>query len=111
MFLEASAEEIDRARANLTNEDFEVMADDLMFYRSSAYEYLQQRNLPIKSFTGRRPLEFVVQGAVRRYDLAEIPWLDVIVLYDPNREPRVIAPAELEAVLEYFADLRVKSRQ
>jgi hypothetical protein len=44
-----------------------------------------------------------VKGAVRRYDLSEATTLDVIILYDPDREPRIIAPNDLESVSSYFA--------
>ena len=46
-----------------------------------------------------------MQGTVRRLDVADVPFLDVIVLYDPGREPRVIAPIDIADVSEYFQDL------
>jgi hypothetical protein len=102
VFVEASGEELDAVRGRMTEEDFATVADDLSFYRSSAYEYLQKRTLPVVKLTGRRPLEFVVDGKVRRYDYAAVEHLDLVVLYDGKHEPRVIAPNEIEQAGAFF---------
>ncbi len=111
VFMEATPEQIERSRGDLSAEDFAVVADDLMFYRSAAYDYLRERNLPIKSLSGRRPLEFIVNGTMRRIDYADVPFLDVIVLYETGQEPRVIAPVDIGEVAEYFPHLRTRSTQ
>ena len=105
VYMEATPEQIEKARGSMSAEDFAVMADDLMFYRSSAHDWLQAQRLPVRIFSGRRPLEFIVQGTVRRLDFADVPFLDVIVLYDAGREPRVIAPVDIGEASEYFQDL------
>jgi hypothetical protein len=87
------------------------MADDLMFYRAGAYEYLQQRGLPIRTLNGRRLLQFMVQGTMRRLDVSDVPFLDVIVLYETGRQPKVIAPVDIGEAAEYFQDLRTNSIQ
>ena len=105
VFMEATPEQIEKARGTMSAEDFAVMADDLMFYRSSAYDWLKAQKLPVKTFSGRRSLDFFVQGTIRRLDVADVPFLDVIVLYDAGREPRVIAPVDIAEATEYFQDL------
>ena len=105
VYMEATPEQIEKARGSMSAEDFAVMADDLMFYRSSAHDWLKTQRLPVRIFSGRRSLEFIVQGTVRRLDVADVPFLDVIVLYDPGREPRVIAPIDIAEASEYFQDL------
>jgi hypothetical protein len=104
IFVEASAAEIDSARASSSESDFAVIADDLMFYRASAHERIDSLGSAALTVTGRRPLEFVVQGAPRAYDFAEVPTLDLIVVYHPGREPRAFAPLDVEQALEYFRD-------
>jgi hypothetical protein len=103
VFMEASDEELAAARGKMTEDDFAIVADDLSFYRSSAWEYLQKRALPVVKLTGRRPLEFVVDGKVQRYDYSALEHLDVVVLYDGKHEPRAIAPIEIAQVDTFFA--------
>jgi hypothetical protein len=111
VFMEATSEQIERARGQLSAEDFAIMADDLMFYRSAAHEYLQQRSLPIKTFDGRRSLRFMVNGTMRELDVTDVPFLDVIVLYETGRQPKVIAPVDIGETAEYFPNLRTSSVQ
>jgi hypothetical protein len=103
VFMEAASEDIERARAGVSEEDFAVIADDLMFYRSAAYEYLEKKQLPVVRWTGRRVVTFMADGRARQYDFSDWPTLDVIVLFDPGREPQAIAPADLHLVDAYFA--------
>jgi hypothetical protein len=105
VFMEATSDQIEKARGTLSAEDFAVMADDLMFYRSSAYDWLKAQQIPVKTFSGRRSLDFFVRGTIRRLDVTDVPFLDVIVLYDAGREPRVIAPIDIAEAAEYFQDL------
>jgi hypothetical protein len=90
VFVEASQAELEAVRAQYAEEDFGVVADDLMFYRSTAIEYLEERDYPLLRIEGRRPLRFRVSGSSRS-------------LYEPDREPRVIAPNEVELATDYFA--------
>lgn len=103
IYMEATSADLDSARARLPEDDFYVMADDLMFYRSSAYEYLERRGVRVVRLAGRRPLSFLVNGVSRTYGFADFEPLDAIVLFEPGREPRVIAPVDLHLVDEYFA--------
>jgi hypothetical protein len=103
IYVDASAEELEAARDSVSEEEFAVIADDLMFYRSSANEYLEERRLPVVRVTGRRPIEFRVQGRSARYDFRHVALFDFIVLYQTDREPRVIAPNEVELAAKYFA--------
>jgi hypothetical protein len=100
--MEATTEDVERARAGVSEEDFGVIADDLMFYRSAAYEHFERKQLPVVRWTGRRPVTFRVDGRARPYDFSDWPTLDVIVLFDPGREPKAIAPVDLHLVDEYF---------
>jgi len=98
IYLEASAAEIEAERTRVPEDDFAVMADDLMFYRSSALEYLQKQKIPFVHLVGRRPLEFRVGGAARKFDFKDVTLLDFIIVYEPDREPRFVAPNEVETV-------------
>ena len=102
VFVMASAAELEALRGTVSEEDFAVIADDAMYYRANAYEFLEQHGFPVVSLEGRRPLAFRVGTATRRYDFADVRWLDFVVLYDPVREPRVLATNEIETALEYF---------
>ena len=106
VFLEASPEDIEAVRAGTPPQDFLVIADDLMFYRASAYEFFESRGFPVTRVEGRRPLEFEVGGQARTYAFDSLPTLDLIVLYEPGREPLPLAPvdalADTASVFQYF---------
>jgi len=103
LFVEATAEELDAARAGRNDADRATMADDLMWYRAGAYEFLERNGFPVRTLQGRRPLRFVVNGEARPFDYSHIPTLDVIILYDTNRIPVAVAPIDIEeAVRSYF---------
>jgi len=103
LFIEASAEDLDAARSTRSEEDYYTMADDLMWYRASAREFLENNGLQVRTLEGRQPLRFVVNGEARPFDYSHIPTLDVVILYDTNREPVAVAPIDIdEAVRSYF---------
>jgi hypothetical protein len=101
-YVEASDSALEAQRREASSDDFHVIADDLMFYRATALEFLETRGYPVQRVQGRRPLRFVVGGAPRAYDFADVALLDFIVVYEPEREPMVIAPNEVERVIGYF---------
>jgi hypothetical protein len=106
IFMQATSAEIGKVAAEYSEEDFAVVGDDMMWYRAMAYEWIEKQKLPLVRFDGRRPLEFVVQGAVKRYDFSDVEFLDIIILYDKDREPKIIAPNEVgETVTNYFANI------
>jgi hypothetical protein len=106
IYIEATSAEIGAAAAEYSEEDWAIVGDDMMWYRAMAYEWLEKQKLPILRMQGRRPLEFVVQGVVKRYDLADVIPLELIILYDKDREPKIIAPNEVgETVTNYFANV------
>ncbi|MEX1181804.1 MAG: hypothetical protein WEF86_01115 [Gemmatimonadota bacterium] len=96
VYVEASGAEIDAVRADYAEEDFAVVADDLMYYRATATEYLEAGGQPLVRVQGRRPLTFRVSGAAREYDFADVELLDFIIVYEPDAEPRIFAPNEVE---------------
>lgn len=102
IFVEASGADLDSLRAKYSEEDYAVVADDAMWYRATAYEYLEKLKLPVTRVIGRRPFVFQVNGQPRTYDLRDSDWLDVIIVYEPGREPRLIAPVDIQAAAEYF---------
>jgi hypothetical protein len=95
ILLEASEAEIDAARKSLTEENFLVMADDLMYYRASAAEFLETQPTRFLRMTGRPTLYFLVSGAKRAYDFKNISTLDVVVAYERNKQPRIMATNEV----------------
>ena len=102
LYVEATDSAIDAQRSEVSADDFAVIADDLMFYRATAIEYLDSLPRPYTRVNGRRPLTFRVAGRPRTYDLRDVELLDFIVVYETDREPRVIAPNEAQVVAEYF---------
>jgi hypothetical protein len=101
IYIEATPVELEEVRAGVS-EDFSVIADDLMYYRSMAWEYLEGLPYDRVRIAGRRPISFLVSGVPRMFDFAEIELLDVVIAYEPGQQPRVIAPNAVESVLEYF---------
>lgn len=100
--MEATETDLAALRAEVLPEDFVVIADDLMYYRSTAHEVLAGLDVPVVRLHGRRPLEFRVDGGTRVYDFADIEWLDVLVLYLPGQEPRAVATVEAEVARAFF---------
>lgn len=90
----------------MSGEAFAVVDDDMMFYRAAAYEVLEGRGLPVVRLAGRQPLIFTVDGQDRRYDFESVTWLDMIVLYQPGKEPMPVAAVDFSAdpsfLDEYF---------
>jgi hypothetical protein len=95
VYVEASSDEIDASRASASTQDFAVSADDLMFYRSAATEYLDTHGIPYQRITGRRPLRFMVAGEVQEFDFADVGLLDFLVIYDGRGSPRILAPNDI----------------
>jgi hypothetical protein len=102
IFVEASPAEIDSARAGRTEEDFAVIADDLMYYRASAHEQLAAADVSVVRVTGRRRLTFQVEGTARDYDFAQSPLLDLIIVYLPEREPVAFPTLEVDLAVKHF---------
>jgi hypothetical protein len=102
LFVEASEAEIDAARQGVSEQDFAVIADDLMYYRSSAAEWLETWQIPFTRLTGRRALRFTVDAVPQRFAFEDITTLDFIVVYLPNEMPRTFAPNEVDAVRAYW---------
>jgi hypothetical protein len=103
VFMEATGAQIEAAGAGADAGEFAVIADDLMFYRAAAHERLAEVGAPVVRVSGRRPLAFVVGGAARSYDFAELPTLDLIVVYAPGSEPIAFAPIDVEEALLLLA--------
>jgi hypothetical protein len=102
IFVEASAREIEAARAGAEPDDFAVMADDLMFYRASARERLEAAGVQITRVAGRRPLWFAAADESRAYDFAELPTLDLIVVHVPGSDPVPFATLDVERAVELY---------
>ena len=101
-FIEATEAEIDSIRQRLSEEDFYTTADDAMWYRSEAYDYLEKLKLPVTRLVGRRPLTFLVNGEARTFDFAEYDFRDLIVAYNPPFAPLVVPPVEVNEVRIHF---------
>jgi len=102
ILMEATPEDWDSLRAERSEEDFHVIADDAMYYRAAAREYLEERGVRVVGVTGRRALRFVVEGRPEAFDFSDETTLDVLVLYEPGSRPRAVAPIEVHVADEYF---------
>lgn len=102
IFMHATPADLDSLRTRYSEDDVATIFDDAMWYRATAYEYLEQLKLPVQQVEGKRAFTFRVQGAPRVYDFRAEELLDVIVLYEPEREPRSIAPVDIQVAAEYF---------
>lgn len=102
VFMEAPPEVLDSILFRYEEGDREIVADDAMYYRSSAYDFFDREGIRVVSLEGRTPLRFQIDGAMEEFDFAAVRLADVIVLYDPGKAPRAIAPAELHLAQEYF---------
>jgi hypothetical protein len=109
LYIQASSSEIEQMQARTPPGDFFTIADDMMFYRSEAFSVIERASVPKVTRVGRLRVQFVGDGEERTLDLSEIPWMDVIVLFDPGREPLILAPIDLSAdsavISQYFSEV------
>lgn len=91
----ADSAAIARLRSDNTEDDFAVIADDLMWYRAEALDWLEQNGIPTVDVQGRPPVRFRVRGELHEFDYSSETLLDLIVLYDTDRPPRAIAPVDV----------------
>lgn len=97
IYMQASAAAMEAARSTAPDEEaFQIAMDDMMWYRNLAYEFFAEHDIPVVTLDGRRPLDFVVDGEVRRFAYDERTELDVIVVYAPQYAPLVVAPIDLQ---------------
>ena len=75
--------------------DFETVADDMMWYRAEALDFLETNAIPVVHFEGRRPLRFRVHGSEQEHDFGGLEYADVVVLYEPDSIPRAVAPIDV----------------
>jgi hypothetical protein len=110
VFLLADSAAIAAARAAHGEEDFAVVADDMMWYRAEAWSWLEERGVPVVNYTGRPTLRFRVGGAVREFAFDAEPTIEVVVLYDADRAPLAVAPIDVSmSAPSYFGDLPADS--
>lgn len=104
VFLLADSAAEDSLRAEYSEDDYAVVADDRMWYRAEAWNWLEQNGIRTVHFEGRPALSFVVHGVATAYDFGAEPTLDLVVLYRPGREPIALAPIEVaERATAYFS--------
>ena len=102
VLMEATSAQLDSLQARTLEDDYYVIADDLMYYRASAVEYFENAGIPVIRLEGRHPVRFEIDGALRTYDYADEPTFDLLVLYDPGSEPLPVATADLHLAQSYF---------
>jgi len=95
VLLLADSADIERLRAENSEDDFSVIADDLMWYRAEAIDWLETRGVPTVTVTRRDTLRFLVRGRVREFDYSSDPLLDLVVLYDHDRPPVALATVDV----------------
>ena len=95
VLLLADSADIARLRAENSEDDFSVIADDLMWYRAEAITWLEQNGVPTATVERRDTLRFLVRGAVREFDYSSEPQLDLVVLYDHDRPPVALAAIDV----------------
>ncbi len=92
--------------------DYEIVADDMMWYRSEALGWLEQNEVPVVWFEGRRPLRFRVRGVEQDHDFGDLEFADVVVLYEPDSIPIGVATVDVPtAAPPYFVGLDHPSDQ
>ena len=102
IFMEATPATLDSLRSQYSEEDFAVVADDMMYYRALAYEYLERLGVEVVRMQGRAPLKFLVDGNARAFEFMRGPSADLVVLYEPGRMPLPLAPVDIDRAAEYF---------
>ncbi|HEU5207983.1 MAG TPA: hypothetical protein VFU06_01125 [Longimicrobiales bacterium] len=102
IFMEATFAALDSLRATYSEDDFAVVADDMMYYRATAYDYLEQHGVEVVRTEGRVQPLFEVEGEPRTFDFSDEPYMDLVVLYEPGKLPLAIAPVDIDRAADYF---------
>lgn len=102
VFMEAAPAVLDSMLSAYDDVDRGIVGDDLMYYRSSAYDFFDREGIRVVRLEGRPLLRFEIDGAMKEFDFAAVRSADVIVLYDPGKAPQAIAPIDLHVAQGYF---------
>lgn len=106
VYMEATRRDVENARAGEEVDQLATAYDDLMIYRASATAILERHPVAVARVVGRRPLRFLVDGELRSYAFEKEGPLDLVILYEPGREPRALSPVDVAAdpgvVAEFF---------
>lgn len=84
-------------------EDFYVVADDAMWYRSEAFTLLDSLAIP-HEMVDAGPVRFRVGGKLQRYEWTDVEASWYAVLYDGSRPPVFSFGADLTADLRRLND-------
>jgi hypothetical protein len=104
IYMEATLAEIEEHRSSYDDEqDYYVMTDDLMWYRAEARAFLETQEFAEFVSRERGPVEFRINGQVRRFEFDDVELLDIIVAYRPGAEPLILAPVDVYEIADYFA--------
>jgi hypothetical protein len=102
VYLAGSHDEIAKALSDRADDEADVVGDDLMFYRATSRELLEQGGWPLVTMEGRPRLGFVVDGETVVPELDAFTTIDLVILYEPGAEPRIVAPVEIVAQPDAF---------
>ena len=98
VFVSPDSTGIERLKTEHGEEDFYVIADDEMYYRSIAYDLLDSLGVAY-TFVERRPLRFVVDGEASEYTWSDVEANWFVVVYEADKEPRITYSVDLPNVL------------
>ena len=98
VFVSPDSTGIERLKTGHGEEDFYVIADDEMYYRSIAYDLLDSLDVAY-TFIERRPLRFVVDGKVVEYSWSDVEAAWFVVVYEADSEPRITYSVDLPNIL------------
>ena len=91
----ADSADIERLRSEHAEDDFYVIADDLMWYRAEALSWLEENGIPTVDVDRSLPVRFRVRGAAHEFDYSSETLLDLVVLYDADRPPRALPTVDV----------------
>lgn len=91
----ADAAVLDSLRALHGEEDFHVIADDMMYYRAEAFAWLEEHGIPVVELEGRPAVAFAVEGEPAPFEFSADHPLDLVVLYQPGQAPVPVAPVDV----------------
>jgi hypothetical protein len=106
IFVQASDSQLVQLKKTMPEDDFETVADDLSFYRSSATEFLEQHKVPYQLVIGRQAMTFLIKGVRHKRTFADVQLLDFIIVYVTGQEPRVVPTNQVEDIPVILAGRR-----
>jgi hypothetical protein len=91
VFVEPDSMRIEKEKKKAGEEDFYVVADDYMFYTSTAHEFLDSAKLTTLDASGKKFIKFISSNKTHQIlNINKLPELGSIYFFDPTKKAKQV---------------------